>query len=245
VQVGYYAQNQAESLYRNNTLVETMELHSPPEMRTKLRGILGAFMFSGEDVDKKVSVLSGGERARLAMACLLLKPFNLLLLDEPTNHLDMISKEVLKEALMQYDGTLIVVSHDRDFLAGMTNRTIEFRDKKLYEYLGDVNYFLEKRQLEDMRAVEMRDTTPSVASAQKQVFMDDKERKKLERSVQNAEKRITELEKQIADIEKEMAKDDFYTRKDSQSVLDKYNNVKKELDGVVEEWESLSMQMEG
>ena len=124
-------------------------------MRTKLRNILGAFMFSGEDVDKKVSVLSGGERARLAMASLLLKPFNLLVLDEPTNHLDIISKEVLKQALQDYDGTLIVVSHDRDFLADLTNRTIEFRDHKLHHHIGDVNAFLEKRQLDNMREVEL------------------------------------------------------------------------------------------
>ena len=116
VQIGYYAQNQSESLHTDLTLLQTMEMNSPPEMRTKLRAILGAFMFSGEDVDKKVSVLSGGERARLALACLLLRPFNLLVLDEPTNHLDMLSKEVLKQALENYDGTLIVVSHDRDFL---------------------------------------------------------------------------------------------------------------------------------
>jgi ATP-binding cassette subfamily F protein 3 len=244
VQVGYYAQNQAESLYRNNTLLETMEMHSPPEMRTKLRGILGAFMFSGDDVDKKVSVLSGGERARLALACLLLKPFNLLLLDEPTNHLDMISKEVLKEALMQYDGTLIVVSHDRDFLSDLTNRTVEFRDKKLHEYLGDVNYFLEKRALDNMREVEMRTITTangSAANDSKSISYDDKDRKRIERNIQTVEKKITDLEKQIADIEKVMGDPDFYNKKDSSSVLNKYNQLKKELDMAVEEWESLSL----
>ena len=120
------AQNQAETLYKDNTLLETMEMHSPPEMRTRLRAILGAFMFTGDDSTKKVSVLSGGERARLALACLLLKPFNILLLDEPTNHLDMISKEVLKEALMQYDGTLIVVSHDRFFIDKIATRLLLF-----------------------------------------------------------------------------------------------------------------------
>jgi ATP-binding cassette, subfamily F, member 3 len=247
VQVGYYAQNQAESLYRNNTLLETMEMHSPPEMRTKLRGILGAFMFSGDDVDKKVSVLSGGERARLALACLLLKPFNLLLLDEPTNHLDMISKEVLKDALMQYDGTLIVVSHDRAFLTDLTNRTIEFRDKKLHEYLGDVNYFLEKRALDNMREVEMRTTVSTNgngANASKSTTYDDKERKKIERNIQNIEKKITDLEKQIADIEKVMGDSDFYNKKDSDSILNKYNIFKKELSIAVEEWESLTLILE-
>lgn len=252
VQVGYYAQNQAEAMYPTMTLYETMEMHSPPEMRTKLRAILGAFMFSGEDADKKVSVLSGGERARLALACLLLKPFNLLLLDEPTNHLDMVSKEVLKEALINYDGTLIVVSHDRDFLKGLANRTIEFRDKKLYEYLGDVNYFLEKRQLENMREVEMKTATTNGVSldtrqngvAKSGMNGESKDKKKIERTIQNSEKRIADLEKQIAQLEKEMAKDNFYHQKDSQKTIDKYNSLKKELDVEVEKWEMASMEFE-
>ena len=249
VQVGYYAQNQAEAMYPTMTLYETMEMHSPPEMRTRLRSILGAFMFSGEDADKKVSVLSGGERARLALACLLLRPFNLLLLDEPTNHLDMVSKEVLKEALMNYDGTLIVVSHDRDFLKGLANRTVEFRDKKLYEYLGDVNYFLEKRHMENMREVEMKTVTaPSARQSDGQVSKSssnsDKDVKRIERTIQNSEKRIADFEKQIAEIEKEMAKDNFYTRSDSQKVLDKYNGIKKELEAEMEKWEMATMELE-
>jgi ATP-binding cassette subfamily F protein 3 len=245
VQVGYYAQNQAETLYKDNTLLETMEMHSPPEMRTKLRAILGAFMFSGDDATKKVSVLSGGERARLALACLLLKPFNLLLLDEPTNHLDMISKEVLKDALMQYDGTLIVVSHDREFLAGLTEKTIEFRDKKLYEHLGDVNYFLERRELDNMRDVEMSTkTVPSVNGNNTAKNGDDKERKKAEKTIQIAEKRIADLEKQIVEMEKEMEKDNFYRRADSQKVLDKYNGVKKELTAELEKWELALLELE-
>jgi ATP-binding cassette, subfamily F, member 3 len=245
VEVGYYAQNQAEALYPTMTLLETMEMHATPEYRTRLRSILGAFMFTGDDHDKRVSVLSGGERARLAMACLLLKPFNLLLLDEPTNHLDMISKEVLKEALMQYDGTMIIVSHDRDFLRGLTNRTIEFRDKKLYEHLGDVDYFLHRRQLDDMRAVEMKTVVASNNSANQAknpVFSEDK--KRFERVLQNAEKRISDLEKQIAELEKEMAKSDFYNRSDSQKTLDKYNGLKKDLAGEMEKWEEATMALE-
>ena len=167
VEIGYYAQNQSDTLQPGLTVLQTMEAASPAEMRTKLRSILGAFMFSGEDVDKKVSVLSGGERARLAMACLLLRPFNLLVLDEPTNHLDMLSKEVLKEALLQYDGTMVVVSHDRDFLSGLTDRTLEFRDHKLFEYLGDVNYFLDKRELDNMRAVEKNQKKTAVSKGEK------------------------------------------------------------------------------
>jgi ATP-binding cassette, subfamily F, member 3 len=246
VEVGYYAQNQAEALYPTMTLLETMEMHATPEYRTRLRSILGAFMFTGDDHDKRVSVLSGGERARLAMACLLLKPFNLLLLDEPTNHLDMISKEVLKEALLQYDGTMIIVSHDRDFLRGLTNRTIEFRDKKLYEHLGDVDYFLHKRQLDDMRAVEMKTVVASNGAsnqAKSPVFNEDKRR--YEKVLQNAEKRIADLEKQTAELEKEMAKSDFYNRADSQKILDKYNGLKKDLVGEMEKWEEATMALEG
>ncbi|HRI59141.1 MAG TPA: ABC-F family ATP-binding cassette domain-containing protein, partial [Saprospiraceae bacterium] len=195
VSIGYYAQNQAETLDPKLTLLQTMENNSPEEMRTKLRSILGAFLFSGEDVDKKVSALSGGERARLALACMLLRPFNFLLLDEPTNHLDMLSKDVLKQALADYNGTLLVVSHDREFLSDLTNRTIEFRDGHLKEYLGDVNYFLEKRKLDNMRDVEKRSTvnggrlTDNGAPA-----LGSEEKKQLQRAVQKAEKRIGELE---------------------------------------------------
>jgi ATP-binding cassette, subfamily F, member 3 len=245
VEVGYYAQNQAEALYPTMTLLETMEMHATPEYRTRLRSILGAFMFTGDDHDKRVSVLSGGERARLAMACLLLKPFNLLLLDEPTNHLDMISKEVLKEALMQYDGTMIIVSHDRDFLRGLTNRTIEFRDKKLYEHLGDVDYFLHRRQLDDMRAVEMKTVvTASPSSNQQKTPVLNEDKRRFEKVLQNAEKRIADLEKQTVELEKEMAKSDFYNRPDSQKTLDKYNGLKKELASEMEKWEEATMALE-
>jgi ATP-binding cassette, subfamily F, member 3 len=253
VQVGYYAQNQAEALYPQMTLLETMEMHAPPEMRTRVRAVLGAFMFTGEDQDKKVSVLSGGERARLALACLLLRPFNLLLLDEPTNHLDMISKEVLKEALMNYDGTLIVVSHDREFLEGMATRTIEFRDKKLYEYLGDINYFLEKRELDNMRDVELKvpntdkygvANAPSVKSQNSAAQKSDADKKRIDRLIQNSEKRIADLEKQIADVEKTMAADNFYNSKDAQKTLANHTNLKKQLETEMENWELATMELE-
>ncbi|MDZ7880687.1 MAG: ABC-F family ATP-binding cassette domain-containing protein [Saprospiraceae bacterium] len=248
VQVGYYAQNQAEALYPTMTLLETMEMHTPPEMRTRLRSILGAFMFTGEDQEKKVSVLSGGERARLALACLLLRPFNLLLLDEPTNHLDMISKEVLKDALLQYDGTLIVVSHDREFLEGMADRTIEFRDKKLYEYLGDINYFLEKRELDNMRDVELKDkaaaATPSVKTQNAASNKTDSDKKRIERTIQNSEKRISDLEKQIAEVEKSMSVDNFYASKDAQKTLARHTDLKKQLETEMENWEMATMELE-
>jgi len=240
VQVGYYAQNQAEALNPKSTLMEIMENASPPEMRTKLRSILGAFMFSGEDAEKKASVLSGGEKARLALACLLLRPFNLLVLDEPTNHLDIISKDILKSALENYDGTLIVVSHDRDFLEDLTNKTIEFRDKKLHTHLGDVNFFLKKRAMDNMREVEMR-TQKAKADAATQAAvvpeLDYETRKKLNRAVQNAERKIEKLETEIEKYDLKMADPEFYQDPNSQKEIDKYTQLKADLDKAMEAWE--------
>ena len=244
VSIGYYAQNQSDTLHPNFTLLETMEQHSPPEMRTKLRNILGAFMFSGEDADKKVSVLSGGERARLALACLLLKPFNLLVLDEPTNHLDIISKDVLKMALNDYDGTLIVVSHDREFLTDLTNRTIEFRDKQLHEYIGDINAFLEKRALDNMRDVELQDKKSNKAEETAKKTLTFEERKRLMRAVSNAEKKIERLEEEIAKAEALMAEESFYERPNYAEEMKKYNSKKEELEKVMEDWEAAQMELE-
>ena len=245
VQIGYYAQNQAEVLQSEITLLQTMEMAAPPEMRTRVRSILGAFMFSGEDVDKKVSVLSGGEKARLALACLLLKPFNLLVLDEPTNHLDILSKEILKNALIQYDGTLIVVSHDRDFLAGLTNKTLEFRDKQLKTYLGDVNFFLEKRKMDNMREVEMK--TAKKATAEKEEpkpELDYETRKKLQRAVQNAERKIEKIEEKIATFEQKMIDPEFYNQPNASSEMEKYQQLKSDLDQAMEVWEKAQEDLE-
>ena len=238
VHIGYYAKNQAEAPAPNPPLLETMELPSPPEMRTRLRAILGAFLFSGEDQDKKVSVLSGGERARLAMACLLLRPINFLVLDEPTNHLDMLSKEVLKASLLDYQGTLIVVSHDRDFLAGLTDKTVEFRDKKLHTYLGDVNYFLEKRKLDDMRQVEMSSSVAATGNNFSRLGkeLNYEDRKQLQRTLSNAEKKVEQLEAKIADYESRMALPDFFQRPDYQKVMNDYNKAKEDLDAAMLEW---------
>lgn len=255
VHLGYYAQNQAETLNPKLTLIETMELHSPPEMRTKLRAILGGFLFSGRDVDKRVSALSGGERARLALACMLLKPINFLVLDEPTNHLDMISKEVLKQAILDFEGTLLVVSHDREFLTDLTTRTIEFRDHKLYEYLGDVSYFLEKRRLDNMRQVEMRTAAPRLAPASNGnsaggddagkggVALSAEDRKNLQRAVQKSEKRIEELESEIKKIETTMADPEFYTKPEANTVMKKYQDHKSELETVMTSWEQALEQL--
>ena len=244
IHIGYYAQNQAETLDPKLTLLETMEQQSPPEMRTKLRGILGAFLFSGEDVGKKVVALSGGERARLALACMLLRPINFLILDEPTNHLDMLSKEVLKQALFDFDGTLLVVSHDREFLSGLTDRTIEFRDHQLTEYLGDVNYFLEKRQARDMREVEKRTKSNGHSSSDNGiVVLGSEEKKQLQRTVLKAEKRIADLEADIKTYEVKMADPEFYNRSESKAAVQKYQTLKAELDTVFSEWEQAVEQL--
>jgi ATP-binding cassette subfamily F protein 3 len=242
VKIGYYAQNQAENMSGSKTVLETMEDSSPPEMRTKIRSILGAFLFSGSDAEKKVSVLSGGERARLALACLLLNPFNLLVLDEPTNHLDMLSKDVLKKALIEYDGTLIVVSHDREFLQGLTEKTLEFRDKKLFEYLGDVNFFLEKRDLQNMREVE-KINVPVVEKIQTPVISNE-EKKRLQKNVQQSERKIQEYEKEIAKMENEMASPGYFERPDINKLTEKYHSVKKQLEATLEIWENAVSEIE-
>ena len=242
VKIGYYAQNQAENMSGSKTVLETMEDSSPPEMRTKIRSILGAFLFSGSDAEKKVSVLSGGERARLALACLLLNPFNLLVLDEPTNHLDMLSKDVLKKALLEYDGTLIVVSHDREFLQGLTEKTLEFRDRKLFEYLGDVNFFLEKRDLQNMREVE-KINVPVVEKIQTPVVSNE-EKKRLQRNVQQSERKIQEFEKEIAKMENEMASPGYFDRPDISKLTEKYHTVKKQLESTLELWETAVAEIE-
>ena len=242
VKIGYYAQNQAENMSGSKTVLETMEDSSPPEMRTKIRSILGAFLFSGSDAEKKVSVLSGGERARLALACLLLNPFNLLVLDEPTNHLDMLSKDVLKKALLEYDGTLIVVSHDREFLQGLTEKTLEFRDRKLFEYLGDVNFFLEKRDLQNMREVE-KINVPVVEKIQTPAVSNE-EKKRLQKNVQQSERKIQEFEKEIAKMENEMASPGYFDRPDISKLTDKYHTVKKQLENTLELWETAVAEIE-
>ena len=250
VSVGYYAQNQSDALDGNKTLLETMEEASPPEMRTRLRTILGAFLFSGEDQDKKVMVLSGGERARLALACMLLRPFNLLVLDEPTNHLDMASKDMLKSALMDYDGTLLVVSHDREFLAELTDRTVEFRDHQLYEHLGDVNTFLEKRQLDDMRSVELEKpklngTSSSAPASPPKVTLSQDEQRRLQKDIANAERKIERLETEIETIHLKMSDPAFYNDEAQvASVTDKLKGKQDELAEVMAVWEEASMALE-
>ncbi len=238
VEIGYYAQNQADELHGSLTVLQSMEQQSPPEMRTKIRAILGAFMFSNDDVDKKVTVLSGGERARLALAILLLKPINFLILDEPTNHLDMLSKEVLKEALLEYTGTLVVVSHDRDFLTGLTNKTMEFRDHKIKEFLGDVNYYLDKRQVSDLREVSLSSKVSiDKLSAIPLNPEEEKEKKRIQKLITTIEQKIERQEEECKNIEKIMATSDFYEKSDFQMTVDKYAKAKESLAVLNQEWE--------
>ncbi len=247
VSIGYYAQNQADVLDPKMTLLETMEAASPPEMRTRLRNILGSFLFSGEDVDKKVSVLSGGERARLALACMLLRPFNLLVLDEPTNHLDMISKDILKQALLDYDGTMIVVSHDREFLAGLTNRTIEFRDRQLFDYIGDVNTFLEKRALDNMRDVELSTKNGKAAAPASEVAkleISREDRKRLQRNLQNAERAVERLEEEIKQLEKQMSVAGFYEGHNAATIMEQHRQKQQALEQAMAAWEAAQMELE-
>lgn len=247
--ISYYAQNQSELLDTKKTLLEVMEDKAPENMRTKTRTILGSFMFSGDDVDKKVSVLSGGERARLAMASLVMHPCNVLLLDEPTNHLDIQSKDILKNALQSYEGTLIVVSHDRDFLEGLTDKVIEFKDKKLKPYLGDIEYYLKKRQLDNMREVELQKSVKKPAEKIVEVKKDvqpalsREDEKKIKRKIQYLERDIDKLESKKAQIEEKMADPSFFKSPDFTKENDAYLKIQSELENMTMEWENLVEQL--
>ena len=218
VKIGYFAQNQDELLDGNKTVLETLDEVAIGDIRTKIRDILGAFLFSGEDVDKKVKVLSGGERSRLAMARLLLEPCNLLILDEPTNHLDMRSKDILKKALLKYDGTLIAVSHDREFLDGLVTKVYEFANGKIREHLGGIYEFLSRKKIASLAELERKASLQTAgfmkeeASSNKQAFL---EKKEFEREVRKLENRIEKAEFRITEIEKEISS---YEAKDCQSV---------------------------
>jgi ATP-binding cassette subfamily F protein 3 len=238
VQVGYFAQNQAEYLDGEITLLRTMEDAATDTNRSKVRDMLGSFLFRGDDVEKKVKVLSGGERNRLALCKLLLQPINVLLMDEPTNHLDIKSKNVLKAALQKFEGTLLLVSHDRDFLQGMSNLVYEFKDQKIKEYLGDINYFLEQRNLENMREVEKKDVLKkeNIASNTKLSYEDQKKGKSLQNRLSKVESQIKELERNIQQDDKALASNYDKHIEDAQFFM-AYNKKKADLDKLLEEWE--------
>lgn len=253
VVLGYYAQNQAELLDEEKTVFETIDDIAVGDIRKKVKAILGGFLFSGEAIDKKVKVLSGGERSRLAIARLLLSPCNLLVLDEPTNHLDMQSKDILKSALLQYDGTLIIVSHDRDFLKGLTEKTFEFKNKGTKEHLGTIEEFLNKRKLATLKELEINaKNTKQVlkeTSTNKQNYEDrkliERDRRKLQKSIENCEDKIAKIEEEISTIDDTMSNPEKYQINYSESGLFvRYNQLKKDLETEMENWESLHNELE-
>ncbi|EKB57361.1 ATP-binding cassette domain-containing protein [Bergeyella zoohelcum] len=251
VNIGYFAQNQEEVLNPNKTVLEEAEDAATEETRPRVRDLLGSFLFQGDAVTKKTRVLSGGERNRLALCKLLLRPFNTLIMDEPTNHLDIQSKEIIKLALQNYDGTLIVISHDREFLQGLCDKIFEFRDGKMKEFLGNIDEYLEFRQKESIREIsaekakleiknkvqDTREEKPS-ANSQKPVAI-SKEQKQLQNKIKKAEEKIADYEKEIATLEEIFSKVN-----PTDEELVKYNQLKQELTEIMEEWETLMMEMD-
>lgn len=251
VKIGYFAQNQDELLDESLTVLETIDNVAKGDIRTKIRDMLGAFLFGGDDVDKKVKVLSGGERSRLALVKLLLEPCNLLVLDEPTNHLDMRSKDILKQALMSYDGTLIVVSHDRDFLDGLVTKVFEFRHNRIREHLGGIYDFLRNKKIASLREIERKDRAKvdpvkEDASSNKQKYLEKKEYerslRKLRRKLEDSEKRIGEMEAELSEIYKKLM--DNPDPADSEALYLKHEELKKELDEEMNNWTDYSYEVE-
>jgi ATP-binding cassette subfamily F protein 3 len=253
VNIGYYAQNQAETLDGEATVFETIDEVAVGDVRKNVRSLLGSFLFSGDDIDKKVKVLSGGEKGRLAMCKLLLQPYSLLVLDEPTNHLDMKSKEVLKNALMRYDGTLIVVSHDRDFLQGLTTKVFEFKGGTIKPHIGDVNDYLATRKIESFKELEQQKvkaakavSAPVAASENKVNHEEQKLKEKELRSLQNL---LTKSEQEIARLELEIKKVDdklldpeqYATAVNDKDVFPRYEAMKKQLETEMQKWEDLQV----
>ena len=251
VKIGYFAQNQAQLLDDNLTVFDTIDYVAQGDIRTKIRDILGAFMFGGEASEKKVKVLSGGERSRLAMIRLLLEPVNLLILDEPTNHLDMRSKDVLKNALKEFDGTVIAVSHDRDFLDGLVEKVYEFGNKRVTEHLGGIYDFLEKKKLQSLQELERGTKEPKnpineeTPTQNKLSYEARKEQnkliKKLERTIADSEKKIEQIENAIKEIEQKLATPEGAS---DTSLYTQYANLKKELSEVMDQWTEQTLELE-
>ncbi len=252
VKIGYFAQNQAQLLDENMTVFDTIDYVAQGDIRLKIRDILGAFMFGGEASDKKVKVLSGGEKTRLAMIRLLLEPVNLLILDEPTNHLDMRSKDVLKDALKEFDGTVIVVSHDREFLDGLVDKVYEFGNKRVIEHLGGIYDFLEHKKMDNLRELERStqvaistEGTVSEPTQNKLSYEARKEQskaiKKIEKAIAESEKKITELENSIAAIEAKLATPEGAA---DASLYTEYSELKKNLSDTMDLWAEQTMELE-
>ena len=249
VSIGYYAQNQDDLMNGEFTVYDTLDRVAVGDIRTRLRDILGAFLFRGEDVDKKVKVLSGGERSRLAMARMMLEPHNLLILDEPTNHMDMRSKDILKTALQKFDGTVVVVSHDREFLDGIVDKVYEFRDGGVREYLGGIYYFLEKRKLENLHEIERKAPVATAVKSEdvssgKLSYEQKKEQEKLLRKLR---KNVEQIEAELADVEKKIAEFDARFATATEYNADDYkayDELKSRYDHLMHEWEKASYEVE-
>ncbi|MFW6043077.1 MAG: ABC-F family ATP-binding cassette domain-containing protein [Marinilabiliaceae bacterium] len=258
VKIGYFAQDQAERLDDNLTVFETVDRVATGDARPKIRDLLGAFLFSGEEVDKKVSVLSGGERTRLAMVLLLLEPVNFLVLDEPTNHLDMRSKDILKEALNNFEGTVLVVSHDREFLDGLVTRVFEFTNRKIREHLGGIYEFLEKKRMENLQELNQvlpknnKKTNEKAPASTENQSSDSKvsfaERKELNKSIKKsqsalkvAERNVSQLETELEDLSQKLENPENST---DHSIFEKYQRKQKELENKMEEWEKAHTELE-
>ncbi|MFO7830083.1 MAG: ATP-binding cassette domain-containing protein [Bacteroidales bacterium] len=251
VSIGYFAQNQDELLDENKTALQVIDDVAVGDTRTKIRDILGAFLFSGEEVDKKVKVLSGGERSRLAMAKLLLEPYNLLVLDEPTNHLDMHSKDILKNALQNFNGTIILVSHDREFLDGLADKVYEFRNQNIKEHLGGIYDFLRKRKLENLKQLEEKAKQKTVNKEQQNTDSKDAylDRKELDKRIRKAEKNVYASEQKIEHLEKEMDEINHKLSDPEQlnhntSLFSRYEELKKLLEKEMIHWESFTEKLE-
>ncbi len=253
VNIGYFAQNQEEVLSPNKTVLEEAEDAATEETRPRVRDLLGSFLFQGEDVQKKTKVLSGGERNRLALCKLLLRPFNTLIMDEPTNHLDIQSKEIIKIALQKFEGTLILISHDREFLQGLSDKIFEFRDGRMKEYLGNIDEYLEYRQKESIREVSIEKSKLAEAKQEKPVQKEEeqpkpvetkkefvsKEKKNIQNKISKTEQKINELESKIEELEAGFAKEN-----PSEEQLENYQKLKEDLEMALQEWEFLATQLE-
>jgi len=253
VRTGYYAQNYDEIINEDKTVFQVVDEIAKGDVRSRLRDILGAFLFRGEEIDKKVKVLSGGERSRLALVKLLLEPYNFLLLDEPTNHLDMQSKEILKQALMKYDGTLIVVSHDRDFLDGLVEKVYEFRNRKIKEYTGGIYDFLRMKKIESLRELETAETQTREQKKDEDISLNKQrylEKKEFERNLRKLRKRVEDIENEIEEIENEISEMDSKLSEPgnesqfSAEFFKKYNELKEKLSGKIALWEQYNIDLE-
>ena len=246
VEIGYFAQNQSEHLPPEKTVLEIMEDAATDGNRMRVRDMLGSFLFGGDAVDKKAKVLSGGERNRLALCKLLLSPFNVLIMDEPTNHLDIASKNVLKEALRQFNGTLILVSHDRDFLQGLTSTVFGFKDKVIKEYLGDIDYFLEQHKMENLREAEKRTVVKVDKRTSKKAHELTRDQEKQLRKLKN---KLSKIETQISDLETEIAKIDLQLAENYDEVsskpnfFEKYKAKKAQLESLMSDWEQVEQEV--